>query len=55
MSLNIGMDTENVVYFQMEYYAPIINNEFMKFLDKRTCHTYSSGNCLTGPKALTQL
>jgi hypothetical protein len=34
MSLNRGMDTENVVIYTMEYYTAIKNNEFMKFLDK---------------------
>jgi hypothetical protein len=34
MSLNRGMDTENVVHYTMEYYTAIKNNEFMKFLDK---------------------
>jgi hypothetical protein len=34
MSFNIGMDTENVVHYKMEYYSAIKNNEFMKFLDK---------------------
>ena len=34
MSLNRGMDTENVVHFTMEYYSAIRNNEFMKFLGK---------------------
>ena len=34
MSLNRGMDTENVVHLQMEYYSAIKNNEFMKFLGK---------------------
>ena len=35
MSLNGGMDTENVVYiYTMEYYPAIRNNEFVKFLDK---------------------
>ena len=34
MSLNRGMDTENVVYLHMEYYSAIKNNEFMKFLGK---------------------
>ena len=34
MSLNKGMDSENVVYYTMEYYSAIKNNEFMKFLDK---------------------
>jgi hypothetical protein len=36
MSLNRGMDTENVVLYIyiMEYYLAIKNNEFMKFLDK---------------------
>jgi hypothetical protein len=34
MSLNRGMDTENVVIYTMEFYSAIKNNEFMKFLDK---------------------
>ena len=34
MSLNRGMDTENVVIYTMEYYSAIKNNEFMKFLGK---------------------
>jgi hypothetical protein len=34
MSLNRGMDTENVVPLHMEYYSAIKNNEFIKFLDK---------------------
>jgi hypothetical protein len=34
MSLNRGMDTENVVIYTMEYYLAIKNNEFMKFLGK---------------------
>jgi hypothetical protein len=34
MSLNRGMDTENMVHLQMEYYSSIKNNEFMKFLGK---------------------
>jgi hypothetical protein len=34
MSLNRGMDTENVVIFTMEYYSAIKNNEFMKFSGK---------------------
>ena len=34
MSLNRGIDTENVVHLQMEYYSAIKNNEFMKFLGK---------------------
>ena len=36
MSLNGGMDTENVVFFfyTMEYHSAIKNNEFMKFSDK---------------------
>jgi hypothetical protein len=28
------MDTENVVYLHMEYYAAIKNNKFMKLLGK---------------------
>ena len=32
MSLNRGMDTENVVHLH-EYYSAIKKNEFMKFLD----------------------
>ena len=34
MSLNRGMDIENVVHLHMEYYSSIKNNEFMKFLGK---------------------
>ena len=34
MSLNRGMDTENVVHLHMKYYSTIKNDEFMKFLDK---------------------
>jgi hypothetical protein len=34
MSLNRGMDTENVVIYTMEYYSVIKKNEFMKFLGK---------------------
>jgi hypothetical protein len=34
MSLNRGMDTENVVIYTMEYYSAIKNNEFMKVLGK---------------------
>ena len=34
MSLNRGMDTENVVHLTMEYYSAIKNNEFMRFLGK---------------------
>jgi hypothetical protein len=34
MSLNRGMDTENVVQYTMEYYTAIKNNEFMKFSGK---------------------
>jgi hypothetical protein len=33
MSLNRGMDTENVVIYTMEYYSAFTNNDFMKFLD----------------------
>jgi hypothetical protein len=33
MSLNRGMDTENLVHL-LEYYLAIKNNEFMKFLGK---------------------
>jgi hypothetical protein len=32
MSLNRGMDTENMDIYTMEYYSAIKNNEFMKFL-----------------------
>ena len=32
MSLNGGMEIENVVYYTMEYYSAIKCNEFMKFL-----------------------
>jgi hypothetical protein len=35
MSLNRGMDTENVVIYTMEYYSAIKNNEFIKFLGKQ--------------------
>jgi hypothetical protein len=34
MSLDRGMDTESVVFYTMEYYSAIKNNEFMKFLGK---------------------
>jgi hypothetical protein len=34
MSLNRGMDTENVVHLYMEYYPALKNNELMKFLGK---------------------
>ena len=34
ISLNRGVDTENVVYSHMGYYSSIKNNEFMKFLNK---------------------
>jgi hypothetical protein len=37
MSLNRGIDTENVVHlhiYTIEYYSAIRNNEFMKFLGK---------------------
>jgi hypothetical protein len=34
MSLNRGIDTENVVHLPMEYYSTIKNNEFIKFLGK---------------------
>jgi hypothetical protein len=35
MSLNRGMDTENVVgYYTMVYYLATKNNEVMKFLGK---------------------
>ena len=34
ISLNKGIDTENVVYLHNGYYSAIKNNEFMKFLDK---------------------
>ena len=33
LSLNKGMDTENVVHYTMEYSA-IKNNDFMKFIGK---------------------
>jgi hypothetical protein len=33
MSLNRGMDTENVVIYIMEYYGAI-KNDLMKFLEK---------------------
>jgi hypothetical protein len=32
MSLNRGIDTENVVIYTMEYYSAITNNDFMKFV-----------------------
>jgi hypothetical protein len=34
MSLNRGIDTENVVNLHNGYYSAIKNNEFMKFLGK---------------------
>ena len=35
MSINRGMDTENVVdFYTMGYYTAIRNNEFMKLLSK---------------------
>jgi phosphopantetheine adenylyltransferase len=34
MSLNRGMDTENVVHLTMEYYSAIKINDIMKFTDK---------------------
>ena len=34
MSLNGGVDTENMAYYTMEYYSAVKNNEFMKFLGK---------------------
>jgi hypothetical protein len=34
MSLNRGMNIENVVHYTMKYYSAIKNNRFMKFLDK---------------------
>ena len=34
MSLNGGTDTENVVYYTIEYYSAIKYNEFMNFLGK---------------------
>jgi hypothetical protein len=34
MSLNRGMDTENVYIYTMEYYSALKNNQFMKFLGK---------------------
>ena len=34
ISLNGGMDTENVVLYIMEYYSAIKNNEFMNILGK---------------------
>ena len=37
MSLNRGMDTENVVHYTREYYSAIKNNGFMKFLGKWMC------------------
>ena len=35
MSLNRGMDTENVEHLHKDYYSAIKNNEFVKFLGKR--------------------
>jgi len=32
MSFNRGMDTQNVVHLQVEYYSAIKNNDFMKFI-----------------------
>ena len=32
MSLNIGMDTENVVICTVDYYLAVKNIEFIKFL-----------------------
>jgi hypothetical protein len=34
VSLNRGMDTENVVIYTMEYYSAIKNNDFVKFKGK---------------------
>ena len=34
MSLNRGMDTENMIHFTMEYYSAIKNSDFMKFAGK---------------------
>ena len=34
MSLNRGMDTENVYLYTIEYYAAFKKNEFIKFLGK---------------------
>ena len=34
MPLNRGMDTDNVVFYTMEYNSAIKRNEFMKFLGK---------------------
>ena len=34
MTLNRGMDIENVVHLNNEYYSAIKKNEFMKFLGK---------------------
>jgi hypothetical protein len=34
MSLNRGMDTENVYLYTIEYYSATKKNEFMKFLGK---------------------
>jgi hypothetical protein len=35
MSLNRGLDLENVVIFTMEYHSAIINNGFIKFFEKK--------------------
>jgi hypothetical protein len=34
MSLNRGLDTENMVHLYNGYYVAIKKNEFMKFFDK---------------------
>ena len=34
MSLNRGIDTENVYIYTMDYYSAIKNNNFMKFTGK---------------------
>jgi hypothetical protein len=34
MSLNRGMDTEVMVYYTMDYYSAIKNDDFMKFAGK---------------------
>ena len=34
MFFNIGMDTENMYIYTMEYYSAIKSDEFMKFLGK---------------------
>jgi hypothetical protein len=34
MSLNRGINIQNVVLYTVEYYSAINNNDFMKFADK---------------------